>query len=355
MKQKRFTAQKVITFYLIIFLVVITTSVGIAVYFSSTVKGRSENSRETYDNYYVLITPDRKTDFWKSVYEGAYEFGKSQNIMVEMLGDNLSDDYSTSQLIEIAIASKVDGIIVYADETEETAELIDKASLNGIPVVTVYGDNSSAERICFVGTGSYNLGREYGKQIINIAKENESLNTTVSTHMNDKLNVAVLMDTSSDSWNQDLIWSGIQNAVTGDNKTETQINISMVSVDNRNNFTSEESIRDIFKKDEIPNVIVCLNEMNTASVYKAVVDYNCVGSTNILGYFVSDSILKGISRKVIYSTMSVDTKQMGASCVKALKEYTEYGNTSQFYMVDNTIIDRNNVDEYMEDVWEEER
>lgn len=347
MKNKRISTQKVITIYMIIFLVVITASVVIAVYFSSTVKSRTETQNETYDSYYVMISPYRDQDFWKSVYEGAYVYGKQDGIMVEMLGNNLSEDYSAAELMEIAIASKVDGIILYADENEEMADLIDKASANGIPVVTVYGDNSQSDRCCFVGVGSYNLGREYGKQVIKIAQENELSHTTVSTHMNDKLNVVALMNTTVDNANQNLVWSGLQSAISNDNSTETQIILSMISVDNRNNFSAEESIRDIFKGEEIPDVIICLDESNTDSVYKAVVDYNCVGSTNILGYFVSDSILKGISRKVIYSTMSVDTTQMGASCVNALEEYKEYGNTNQYLMVDISLIDRNNVDEYL--------
>lgn len=347
MKNKRLSAQNIITIYMIIFLVVITASVVIAVYFSSTVKRRTDTNSESYDNYYVMISPYRDQDFWKSVYSGAYEYGKNDGVMVEMLGNNLSEDYSATELMEIAIASKVDGIILYADETEEMTQLINKAAEKDIPVVTVYGDNSHSDRCCFVGIGSYNLGREYGKQVIKIAQENELSNTTVSTHMNDKLNVVALMNTTVDNANQNLVWSGLQSAISTDNSTETQINLSMISVDNRNNFTAEESIREIFTGVEIPDVIICLDESNTSSVYKAVVDYNCVGSVNILGYFVSDSILKGISRKVIYSTMSVDTKQMGASCVNALEEYQTYGNTNQYLMVDISLIDRNNVDEYL--------
>lgn len=354
MKLKRFSTQRAITVYMITFLIVITASVVIAVYFSGTVKSHTDTNRATYDKYYVMISPFREQDFWKSVYDGAYEYGKNDGVMVEMFGNNLEEDYSAAELMEIAIASKVDGIILYADETEEMTKLIDKAAANDIPVVTVYGDNSHSERCCFVGIGSYNLGREYGKQVIKIAQENELSNTTVSTHMNDKLDVVALMNSSVDNANQNLVWSGLQSAVTNDNTTETQINLSMISVDNRNNFTAEESIRDIFKGEEIPDVIICLDESNTASVYKAVVDYNCVGNVNILGYFVSDSILKGISRKVIYSTMSVDTMQMGASCVNALEEYQTYGNTNQYLMVDISLIDRNNVDEYLVETEEAE-
>ena len=118
-------------------------------------------------------------------------------------------------------------------------------------------------------------------------------------------------------------------------------------MDNRNTFTTEESIRDIFRSQETPDVIVCLNETDTNCVYQSLVDYNKVGKSAILGYYDSESILKGISRSVIYSTISVNTYQMGVYCVDAIKEYEEYGYTSQYMLTDVTLIDKSNVSDYL--------
>lgn len=37
--------------------------------------------KEKYDQYYVMITEDRKPDFWQSVYRGAYERGRRKMYM----------------------------------------------------------------------------------------------------------------------------------------------------------------------------------------------------------------------------------------------------------------------------------
>ena len=50
-------------------------------------------------------------------------------------------------------------------------ELIDLASQKGIPVVTLLNDNTASKRCSFVGIGGYEIGREYGGQVIQIAKE----------------------------------------------------------------------------------------------------------------------------------------------------------------------------------------
>ncbi|MCR5848497.1 MAG: substrate-binding domain-containing protein [Lachnospiraceae bacterium] len=369
MKKRRFSTRNIVLVYTVMIFIVAVGSLAVSLYFSRILKAGHEKKDSygdvysssavndgsiNFDRYYVMITADRELDFWQSVYKGAFEEGIKKGICVEMMGENLSDDYSDTDLMEIAVASKADGIIIYADESAEMRELIEKAVNEGIPVVTVYGDSANSTRCCYVGVGSYNLGREYGKQVVKIARESELSNTTASTHMNDVVKVAVLVNSYSDNSNQNLVWSGIQNAVSTENNTQTQIELSMAYVDNRSTFTAEESIRDLFRSKETPDVIICLNETDTNCVYQTLIDYNKVGKSTILGYYDSETILKGISRNVIYSTISVDTYQMGVYCVDAIYEYEEKGNTSQYMLADVTLIDKNNVSDYLKEETEVE-
>lgn len=317
--------------------VVVTSIIGIG-FFRFYMNHFKETEDETrYQGYYALITEERKSSFWQSVYQGAYEAGVKENAYVEMLGSNLSTTYSREDLMRIAIDSGVDGIIVEADETKQMAELINEAVDAGIPVVTLYGDSTQSNRISFVGVGSYNLGREYGRQILQIAEEQEK----------DRVKVSVLVNSYTQNSSQNILCSGIQETVENANKSGTDIEITLVSVDNTNAFSVEESIRDIFMENELPDIIICLNELNTTCVYQAVVDYNKVGQVNILGYYDSETIIKAIDRNVIYATVSVDTEQMGQFCIDALTEYYDYGNTSQYFTADIAFIDKDNVSRYL--------
>ena len=133
------------------------------VIFRSYVRGfHKVTDREKYDRYYVMITEDRKSDFWQSVYRGAFERGQEENVYVDLLGEHLSQEYTRAELMRIAMSSGVDGIFVESDESDEMSQMIDEAVERGIPVVTLYGDNTHSARCSFVGVGSYNLGREYG-------------------------------------------------------------------------------------------------------------------------------------------------------------------------------------------------
>ena len=308
--------------------------------FLSYIRGfREVADADSYDKYYVMITKDRKSSFWQSVYQGAYQRGLEENAYVDLLGENLSEDYSREDLMRIAISSGVDGIFVESDESDEMSQMIDEAVERGIPVVTLYGDNTHSARCSFVGVGSYNLGREYGRQVLKLASVSES--TAPMT-------VAVLVNAHALNSAQNIVCSGIQDALEQEKIRGPEIELSLITVDDTNTFSVEESIRDIFMNEKLPDIIICLNELSTTCVYQAVVDYNCVGEVAILGYYDTDTILKAIERNVVNATISIDTEQMGAFCVDALQEYYRFGYTSQYFTADVTIIDQNNVGEYLQ-------
>ncbi|MBP5331088.1 MAG: substrate-binding domain-containing protein [Lachnospiraceae bacterium] len=310
--------------------------------FSKTLSRTAADS--TYEKYYVMIVDDPGSSFWKSVYSSALLAAKEQNAYVEMISDNLSREYSQTELMEIAISSGADGIIVTSAEAEGMTELINKAYDEGIPVITLMNDNTQSERLSFVGIGNYNLGTEYGKLLLEMVKNRLFLHSTID--------VTVLLDAGSEDSGQNVLAAAIQDAVKKDKAenpgTHKPIEISLIAVDASNNFSVEESVRKLFVsgQDNIPDIVVCLNENDTNSLYQAVVDYNQVGLVNILGYYDSEAILKGIERDVIYATISIDTDQMGRYCIDALTEYYETGNANQYYTADGYVINKQNIGEY---------
>lgn len=351
MKQKE-SNKWILLLIMFAFSVVLGGSMLIMFYFYETLPD-SQNTRE-YDQHYVMIVEDRKSDYWKAIYKSAYEKGQEMNVYVDLMGENLLQDYSKEELMEMAIASEVDGIILAADESEELTKLIDEAVQNNIMVVTVQGDNSQSTRCSYVSVGNYNLGIEYGNQIIDIAREKaiEESKSKEAGHYNpsgyyltgpSKIDVTVLVDASDSS--QNIIRSAIQETVEAE--TAVDVSITFTPVDTQYEFAEEEAIRDIFMNTKQPDVIVCLSEQSTVCAYQTVVDYNKVGQVNILGYYVSNSILNAIDRGVVYATMAVDTEQMGGYCVEALYEYSVMGNTSQYFTAGTSLVNKYNVASYM--------
>ena len=348
-----FYTKKISRQYLILILTLVFTFLTLVIgslYFRFyRVELVKQAEAHVYDKYFVMITDNYKSDFWQSVYKGALDTAKDSDIYVDLLGANLSKDYSCEELMKIAVCSKVDGIIVYADESSNMTALINDAVNHGIPVVTLYGDNTHSDRLSFVGIGGYSIGKMYAKQIINIIKDTRRENLLESENIEErnKVQVAILANADAKDAGQNIIISTIQDTIKEQNVTDAEFEISIVAVDNTNAFSVEESIRDIFLNEDVPDVIVCLNELNTTCAYQAVVDFNKVGDVNILGYYDSEEIVSAIDRGSVYATISINTQQLGEYSVSALTDYYEYGNTSEYYLADVILIDKNNASDYL--------
>ncbi len=304
------------------------------------------------ERYYSLVVRDNDDTYWHSAYESMKAQGELYDVYVDMAGKNLSVDYSKYDLMEMAISSKVDGIIYEADDSEQSLTLINKAVAAGIPVVTVRTDAPASARRSFVGVSFYNLGMEYGKLIIDAAGE---VIRSKPSDKRDTVSVLVLTDGNMQDTSQNVVLSALKETVQKEADDSYEIIIGTAQIDNSGEFTAEESVRDLLYSASLPDVIVCLNEVNTESVYQTIVEMNKVGKSIILGYDDSDIVLKAIEREGIYASITVDSRQMGQDCVEALNEYIVYKRVSDYYGVDYKIINSKNVSEYrMSEVTDEE-
>jgi ribose transport system substrate-binding protein len=101
--------------------------------------------------------------------------------------------------------------------------------------------------------------------------------------------------------------------------------------------------------DEMPDVIICLNDRTSESVYQCIVDKNLVGKTTVLGYFDSETILKAIDKGSVYATFAIEEKTVAEQCVDALNEYNNTGFVSDYYSSNYKLINRRNLDEYLQE------
>lgn len=302
-----------------------------------------------YDRYYVMISDDADSTLHRSVCEACRAAAAEQGAYLEMMSDQLPGGYTAAELLEIAIDSDVDGIVLSANGGPEIQTLVNRTAEKGIPIITVLTDFPDSERVSFVGVGNYNLGKEYGQLIIKLASQEK--------YRGKPFSAVVLMDAGAETSGQNVLFSALKTTVEEEAVSrEAPIEISMSAVDSTNSFSVEESVRALFmeKRNSLPDVIVCLNENDTTGVYQTVVEFNEVGRVNILGSYDSEPILKGIERGVIYATIAADTGRLGAFCIQALTDYYEFGNTSQYYTGDITLITAANAADYRKEDADEE-
>ena len=324
----------VVTILAGIVLVLFIATVAGLFYYREMIKKLGEVREEEFTEYprlYAYIAEDPDSQLSNRIYKEIAEYAVENDCYVEMTGQNLSTSYSKADRMNIAISSKVDGIILEGDDSKETAELIDKATANGIPVVTVLSDCQTSSRKSFVGLNNFSLGSEYGEELAAIGEMNKKY----------PLTALILLD-RDDGNADDIIHAAIQQSVTG-----RLIKLTSAVVDTSTPFTSEESVMNILDGlDTIPDVIICLNDRTTESAIQCIVEKNLVGKTTILGYYDSDTILKAIDRGSVYATFAIETKTVAKQCVNALNEYNNTGFVSEYNPANYILINRQNVSDY---------
>lgn len=288
-------------------------------------------SEAKYDKHFVFVGDETDIEFWEQVYDSSYAKAEEDGIYLENIRDSLKNNYKNTDLLRVAVNSDVDGIVYAGGYSEEVVKLIDKATENGIGVIVLHNDIEQSSRQCFVGVNNYELGQMFSSQIQDLTKDGR---------MRSK-RIMILVNSGMSEGAANLVILGIEDELLKKYKEENLPEIELYRIEAEDTFSVEEEIRKIFlNSDNIPDIILCLEGIYTQCVYQAIVDYNHVGDVNVVGYFYDKDILEGIEKKIIYSTISVDTDEMGKACIEALEEYNEMGYTNAFLPVNMEIIEK---------------
>ncbi len=293
-----------------------------------------------YDLHYAFIVEDSDSDFWKEVFDASDEQAREYGAYLEDLGSGLGREYSVQDLLRIAVNSKVDGIVYSGGSSDKVRKLIDKAAKSGIGVVVLQNDVEASKRQCFVGLNYYELGQMYALQIEKMSAEGG---------LKDK-SVDILVDGDMSEGAANLIVMAIEDYLREKIGEDNLPEIVITKIDAEDIFSAEERIRNIFLvKEDLPDIMLCVNSVYTRCAYQAVIDYNLVGQIQIVGYFSNDTIIDAVDKQVIFSTISVDTQEMGKSCIQALYEYNIMGYTNSYLPVGIEAVDQAKAHEMMEE------
>lgn len=122
-------------------------------------------SEDDLPNYhFALIGEEMNHEYWRLVGQGAKTAEVNHDVYVEYGGPERSNPDEQLKLLDMAIKSKVDGIIVQA-LNEQFTPLINQAVKKGIPVITIDTDSSESMRDVYIGTDNYLAGQLAGKAL----------------------------------------------------------------------------------------------------------------------------------------------------------------------------------------------
>jgi len=278
--------------------------------------------------HFFIILHNSDEPYVKDLEKGLMDTASNLNIAIETNYSNGVDDYKDSiKYINIAIDSKVDGIITHAYNTEEFQKVIHKAQEYKIPVITLDADLSNSKGSAYVGTNGFETGSKAGQLVAQALKG--------------KAKVAIIVESSEGNVNLKL--DGFNNGIKNykDIKVET-VEISDNGILGANNVTQE-----ILNNHPEVNAIVCTSSKDAIGAAQLVVDFNRVGDITIVGYDSTPEILSYIEKGVIYGTIVPGAYKIGCDSIKTLIGLKDNGRVSAYTHTDSTVITKSNLNQYL--------
>jgi ribose transport system substrate-binding protein len=114
---------------------------------------------------FLVVAPQLDSSFWTEVSRGAREAGGLVDADVEFTAPRRASADELLQLLDMATAAQVDGIITQGVQDDRVAQAIAKAADQGIPVILV-GADLKGHRLAYVGSDNYEAGRRAATELL---------------------------------------------------------------------------------------------------------------------------------------------------------------------------------------------
>ncbi|KAB3531115.1 sugar-binding protein [Alkaliphilus serpentinus] len=324
--EKVFELAKKYIIHILIFLIIAT---GYSLYQLKAIENTPQQINPPKYHFY-FIGQNSVDPFWREVRRGVVAAAKERNVVVEFKAPRFNNPDEEIKYLDMAIISKVDGIITHVSNEENSKDLINEAYNKGIPVVTIENDNKLSNRSTFVGTNSFLLGKEAAQ--------------LMAEATNGKANIAIVVsnDYDLDTASQNLKINGFLSTI----KEFPNMRVVEVFTSSLGILSAEEITQTILSDYPEIDSIFTTNSVDTLGAAQLIVDHNRVGEITLVGHGNIHNILRYIQRGIIYGTVMSDPYRMGYESLRALVDITETNNPSTFIDTGVKVIKRSNLEAY---------
>ncbi|WP_028611264.1 substrate-binding domain-containing protein [Paenibacillus harenae] len=113
----------------------------------------------------VFIAQELDNPYWRSIEAGARDASRKYGFLLDYEGPYRINPEEQIKLLEKAIASKVDAVLLQGLNDPRYRSVIDTTVSQGIPVITVDTDEPGSKRLTYVGTDNYEAGKRMGELV----------------------------------------------------------------------------------------------------------------------------------------------------------------------------------------------
>lgn len=274
-----------------------------------------------YQYHFMLIPEELDNDYWRLVEKGAMAAAKANHILLEYVGPKQSNINEHLRKLQIAAASKVDGVLTQGYNDKQFTPVINHLVNKGVPVITVDTDAPSSQRRAYIGTDNYYSGFLAGTSLIADTKG--------------KINVAIITG-SFKAEHQKLRVKGFKDAIAN----EDRIHVITVEESNITRIRAAEKANKILTEHPETNAFYGTSALDGIGIAQTVVRLNRVQSTYIIAFDTINETLDYIRKGVIDATIVQKPYEMGYKAVEMMIQIQEGKPIPEINNTDTRVIHR---------------
>ncbi|WHH60746.1 substrate-binding domain-containing protein [Petroclostridium sp. X23] len=283
----------------------------------------------------VYVPPLIAHPVWLVAKQGFEDAQKDLGFKGQWVGPSTNDVNEVVKQIEIAIASKADGIITYGAAPDAMVPVLKQADEAGIPVVCVIGDVPDAPKLGFMGTDPQNFG-ETGAKVL--SEKLGSVKPMVIGQM-------FAMDAAQNIANFKGYKDGLAKNPAGFEWLDT-------NASNSDQATGMQAWENSLIAHPECNAMVCSSGESAVSAAKVLKEKNLVGKITIIGIDDMEETLDYIRSGEVYATLSQNFYRCGYQAAQWIVDYNKTGKKPSPDSIDTgtIVITKENVDTYINEL-----
>lgn len=121
--------------------------------------------RHSHSEKYYLVATNIDLPYWQTAGAGLKKAADEYGVQAFLRGPNTFDLQGEVDEFESVLALKPTGILVSVADTHLMGPEINKAVMQGIPVITIDSDAPDSKRLYFIGTNNLEAGRLGGERV----------------------------------------------------------------------------------------------------------------------------------------------------------------------------------------------
>ena len=268
---------------------------------------REKPPTEAARYHLVVILPDTDDSFFRGLLEGIEESASVVDSVVQVFRYPSSFPLEAERYFEIALRSKVDGLIMFTPRNDRVVDRAKKAAQSGVVFVPVGTDAPIGSPSGFIGSGSLQQGFEGGKRIC--------------AELGSSARIGVILPAAS--WGepaQEPLYRGVYSAI----KAYPDAQIVAVARARPGILSGEETASAMLRDYPTVNALFCSSSRDTMGAAQVVIDTNRVGRVLLIGADETPEIRRYLDKGVIAASIVRDSRRIGQEAVLSFSRLKEH-------------------------------